>query len=81
MDDHFLEIKFLRKRLEQYFEAEKWAEFSEALDQLSKYAETQGRVELCLRAQALKEEVSLDPACFSGLLHEISHLEWLSEAS
>ena len=87
------ELQALRTDLVTQFRLGYWAELSKTLNTLAKLGESQGRKEISLRAQSLRELMGdragggrTDPGepvsrIFNDLLFHLSHLQWVSQTS
>ncbi len=82
------ELDFLHQELTESFRSNHWPEVSARLDRVAKIAEFEGRRELCLRAQSLREIMGNRPAqpsdrvneLFTDLLFQVSHLKWVAQS-
>ena len=85
-------LQSLRDELQSSFKMEQWNGMSGALTQLAALGETQGHLELSLRAQSLKELMGNRAGgrqsagarieeLFNDLLFHISHLQWINQTS
>ncbi len=82
------ELDHLHQGLTESFRSHHWPEVSARLDRLAKVAEYEGRRELCLRAQSLREIMGDRPSLpsdrvnelFTDLLFQVSHLKWVAQS-
>lgn len=93
-DTHLLtrEIQFLRAELQSNFQEKNWSQLSRSLEAVVRVGETGGQMELCLRAQSLRELMGSRSSgrtsagarmeeLFHELMFHLSHFQWVSQTS
>jgi hypothetical protein len=86
------ELQSLRNELVFQFRREQWSSLAGTLEAIARLGEEQGRRELCLRAQTLRELMDHRGApdairfdrvteVYDELLFHLKHLQWVNQAS
>jgi hypothetical protein len=83
------ELQSLRSDLMTKYQQGSWSELSSLLETVARVSEVEGRRELCLRAQTLRELMGTRAGgrespgdrmsqVFEEMMSHLSHLQWLS---
>lgn len=90
--DLAIELSRLSKELKRQFAGGQWQSLASTLEVLAKVGEIEGKRELCLRAQSMRELMGKNGGgrqhagqrmqeLFADLMFHLSHLQWSSKIS
>lgn len=78
------ELDSIEQNLSESFRERSWDDIDRGLVRLAQIAESQGRLELCLRAQAMRNlrnrPESQIGELFQDLMYQVSHLRWVAHS-
>ena len=91
-DDLEMQLRSFKKNLALQFQAGNWSELSRSLERLASLGETEGQMELCLRAQSLREILGVRASgrtqagarvdeLFHELMFHFSHFQWKNQVT